>query len=240
LLLLERAGIELVVLLDFDERVRRITAETFAREVLQRDLGVRELVLGFDSALGRDREGTPTRFAELGRQHGFTVTVIEPLRMDNAPVSSTAIRSAVEGGDLVEAQRMLGRPVSVLGKVVGGSQRGRLLGFPTANLDLMGEIRPPVGVYAVRIGHLDTAEVYLGVCNIGLRPTFAHGDLPEQRKELLEVHLLEFSGDLYGKELEVQFVVRLRSEKRFESGEALALQIEKDVAEARRILGGGE
>jgi riboflavin kinase/FMN adenylyltransferase len=235
LLLLQRAGVAATVVLDFDERIRQITAEEFARHILKEGLAARGLVLGHDAALGRGREGTPERFRELGPGLGFTVRTVPALAVDRAPVSSTAIRSAIEGGDLEEAARMLGRPVSVLGTVVGGSHRGRLLGFPTANLDLMGEVRPPVGVYAVRVVLAD--RTLPGVCNIGLRPTFARGDLPEQRKELLEVHLLDFDADLYGQDLEVQFVARLRGERRFESGEALAEQIGRDVAQARRILG---
>ena len=235
LLLLGRAGIAAAVVLDFDQRIQQISAEQFAGDVLARGLNARGLVLGHDAALGRGREGTPARFAALGRDLGFTVRTVAALHIDRATVSSTAIRSAIEGGDLDEAARMLGRPVSVLGVVVGGSQRGRLLGFPTANLDLMGEVRPPVGVYAVR-GVLGSRTL-AGVCNIGLRPTFAQGDRPEQRKELLEVHLLDFHGDLYGQELEVQFVARLRGERRFENGAALAEQIGRDIAQARTLLG---
>jgi riboflavin kinase/FMN adenylyltransferase len=233
LLLFARAGLGASVVLDFDERIRRITAEEFAREILATGLRARALVLGFDAALGKDRQGTPERFAELGAGLGFEVRVVPPLLVGGAPISSTAIRTAIESGELAEAERMLGRPVSVLGKVVAGSRRGRLLGFPTANLDLEGEVRPPAGVYAVRV--LARGRQHGGVMNIGQRPTFG-GQEPH---EVLEVHLLEFAGDLYGEDLEVWFVARLRGERKFPGTGELVEQITRDVEAARRILAPG-
>jgi len=152
------------------------------------------------------------------------------------PVSSTAIREAVELGDLAGASSMLGRAVSVFGRVVHGSNLGHRIGFPTANLDLHQELHPPPGVYACWVHHLPergTRRACAGVTNIGFRPTVS----PEPpRRPQVEVHLLDFEGDLYGERIELEFVARLRGEKRFSGVDELAAQIGRDVQEARRML----
>ncbi len=231
------AGIEHTLVLEFDERLRELSPERFAREILEQGLCSRAFVLGFDSKFGRDRRGTP----ELLRALGFDVTVVDKVQVGQRAVSSTAIREAVELGDLEAAQAMLGRPVSVLGRVVHGAALGRELGFPTANIDPDHELEPPGGVYCVQVrivrgaGERDAGSVRFraGVANIGSRPTVTPG-LPARSR--LEVHLIDFEGDLYGATLEVQFLSRLRAEQRFESLEALKEQIGRDVASARRKL----
>lgn len=239
--LFRRAGISHTLALAFDESMRDTPAEVFVREILEQRLGARHYVLGFDSKFGRGREGGP----DLLRALGQPVDVVPRVTVGERAVSSTAIREAVELGDLEGAGRMLGRPVAVLGTVVPGEQVGRRLGFPTANLDLDHELHPPTGVYACRARCVaQPGEAQTGVArpespwsdavaNIGYRPTLA-GERPESPR--VEVHLLDFEGDLYGAALEVEFVSALRPEQRFEGPEALVEQIGLDVARAREVL----
>lgn len=232
--LFKRASIEQCLVLDFDEALREMPAEEFVRTHLVAALAAREFVLGFDSKFGRDRRGGP----ELLRALGFPVEVIDEVRAAGRAISSTAIREAVELGDLVAAAAMLGRPISVLGHVIHGDKRGRQLGFPTANLDLHHELHPPVGVYACRAWRLDRdpdcrAAGLPAVANIGLRPTLGRDEPPVPT---VEVHLLDFHGDLYGERIELAFAARLRDERRFENLDALRDQIERDVVAARAAL----
>lgn len=227
--LLRRAGVERLLLLDFDARVRDISAQRFAELVLRDGLHARGLLLGYDSALGRDREGTPARFRELGAQLGFVVREARSFTVDGRPVSSTAIRAAITAGDLARAHRLLGRWPSAFGAVVTGDGRGRTLGFPTANVLPQTPVLPPHGVYAVTVIH--GGETFPAVANLGVRPTLGGGSAAR-----LEVHLLDYSGDLYGATLEVCFQARLRDEQRFDDLEALRTQIEHDARRARDVL----
>lgn len=227
--LLRRAGVQRLVLLDFDARLREMTAAQFATRILRDSLRCRGLLLGFDSRLGKDREGTPARFRALGGDLGFEVHESQPLLLDGQPISSTAIRTAIARGDLQTSSRLLGRYPSVLGTVVRGDGRGHSLGFPTANVEPQSSVLPPPGVYAVHVIH--EGETYAGVANYGLRPTFGDGVSPR-----LEVHLLDWGGDLYGAPLEVCFVAFLRGEQTFAGVDALRAQIEQDVARARAVL----
>lgn len=225
-----RAGIEHALALNFDEGLRRMEAGRFVNEILVEKLGAKSFVLGFDSKFGRDREGGP----ELLERLGFDVEVVPEVIVDRRAVSSTAIREAVELGDLDGAARMLGRSVSVFGEVVHGDARGREIGFPTANLDLHHELHPPTGVYACRVHRAHSDDEGLpAVANIGHRPTL---DGTTSGPPGVEVHLLEFEGDLYGEHLEVDFLRRLRGERRFPDLDALSAQIALDVQEARAAL----
>jgi len=226
--LFRRAGIEHTLALSFDEPLRQLSAEEFVAGILIDRLGARAFVLGFDSKFGRDKRGSP----ELLRALGYDVLVIEQVLVGGRAVSSTAIREAIELGDLDGARRMLGRPVSVLGSVVAGSKLGRELGFPTANLDLHHELHPPAGVYAGRARILGSPGEFQAVANIGVRPTLQAAT----ERPLVEVHLLEFQGNLYGRQVEFHFAARLRSEQRFDSREALVRQIAIDVQRARECL----
>ena len=191
-------------------------------------LRARGLLLGYDSALGKDREGTPARFTELGAELGFEVQTGAPFELDGEPISSTRIRAAIASGDLADARRCLGRFPGALGEVVHGDARGRTLGFPTANVALQGGALPPTGVYAVEA--VVDGETYAAVANLGTRPTFADGE------PSLEVHLLDFDRDLYGRELEVTFRQLLREERRFDGPDELKAQIARDVQAARASL----
>ena len=235
--LFRRAGILHTLVLQFDEETRSTTAERFISEILLSGMDARSFVLGFDSKFGLEQRGTPALLRELGHE----VQVSEKVVVSGRAVSSTAIREAVELGDLKSAEAMLGRRVSAFGEVVKGRGLGRELGFPTANLNLHHELSPPTGVYACLIRRIDTnaphapKEVYQAVTNIGFRPT-----VEETRPERPQVEalLLDFAGDLYGEYLELEFVARLRGEERFEDLEALSSQIARDVEEARGILTG--
>ena len=213
--------------IDWPTRLRELTAQQFAERVLRDALRARGLLLGYDSALGREREGTPQRFRELGAELGFEVRTGSPFEVDSRPVSSTEIRGAIARGDLDLAQRYLGRSPGALGMVVRGDGRGHGLGFPTANVDVQPAVLPPDGVYAVEA--IVDANVHLAVANLGPRPTFASG-------RALEVHLLDFAGDLYGRELEVLFRQRLRDVRAFDGADELRAQIRRDVAAARDCL----
>ena len=234
--LFQRAGIEHAVALTFDQNLSELSAEDFATRYLVEGLGAKALVLGFDSKFGHGRRGTP----ELMRTLGYEVEVVERVEVLGRAVSSTAIREAVELGDLPSAERMLGRPVSVIGHVVHGDARGRTIGFPTANLDLHHELHPPVGVYACRARLLgersdepESSELMKAVANIGYRPT-VEDEQPSSPR--VEVHLFDFDGDLYGRRLELSFVKRLRGEQRFDGLEALVAQIKLDCEDARIVL----
>ncbi len=227
--LFREAGIEHTAALTFDEHLRHVSAEDFVARILIAGLGARAFVLGFDSKFGRDRRGTP---AWLSAQ-GFDVTTVAKVQVGDRAVSSTAIREAVELGDLEGARRMLGRPVSVLGTVVHGDALGRQLGFPTANLDLHHELHPPPGVYfgwARIAGSAERAGRHGAVANIGFRPTL-RGAAPDRPR--LEVHLLDFQADLYGANVEMSFLGLLRGEQRFSDLDALKAQIARDCASAR-------
>jgi len=230
--LFARAGIEHTVALPFDEELRQMDAEAFVREIAIEALDVRHFVLGFDSRFGRNREGT----AELIRSMGYSVEVVPGVMLNERAISSTAIREAIELGHLELASAMLGRPVSVFGLVVQGQQLGRTIGFPTANLDLHHELHPPTGVYACR-AYLDSeaapAEALPAVANIGFKPTI---EGKQAEAPLVEVHLLDFDGELYGKRMELEFVAYLRPEKRFEGLPDLTAQIRRDVLSAREHL----
>lgn len=228
--ILAQTGLDYAVLLRFDRALAAMSPEAFVRDILVRGCGMRELVIGHDHGFGRGRQGDVELLRRLGRELGFAVDVVPALEADGHPVSSTWVRRAVAGGDLALAARLLGRNYFATGQVVPGDGRGKTIGFPTANLAGIParKLLPPDGVYAVRVewrgGHAD------GMMNQGGRPTF------QQAERSLEVHLLDFTGDLYGEWLKVQWVARLRDVQRFPSPEALRAQLERDRSSARAAL----
>lgn len=227
--LFEQLGIDATIVLPFDAKVRERTAEEFADQVFVRALALKGLVLGPDARIGRDRGGDLAFFERFCATHAIQLEVVPPLEIAGERVSSTRIRAAIADGDLARAKKMLGRDISLFGTVVRGDGRGRKLGFPTANLDLHHEIRPPLGVYAIRVRHGE--KLFGGVLNIGIRPTFGpDGDLT------VEANIFDFEGDLYGQDLELILVKRLRAERRFASRDELVAQIALDVAAARAAL----
>lgn len=227
--LLADLGLDLLIVLPFTRELAATGARAFVRE-LAHCLHLAELWVGDDFALGRDRGGDRQVLQELSAGLGFALHVVPPLLVDDQPVSSTRIRGLVEAGELREAARLLGRPYSLGSTVVPGAQRGRKLGFRTANLRIAPErAMPPLGVYAVRV-QLD-GECLPGVANLGIRPSFDAGEV------LLEVHLLGIERDLYGLDLNVLLIERLRGEMAFADVEALKAQVEHDKVRAREILG---
>lgn len=256
--LLARQGLAGVVVFPFSREVAAWSADEFVERLLVRGLRASQVLVGAGHRFGRGRQGDIELLRRLGARHGFEAREVALERLAPAPdpdpsaplasaaatappereqiVSSTAIRQALREGRLDEAAALLGRPVSVLGEVVAGDRRGRLLGFPTANLDLHHAARPPRGVYAARARVLGPAgeegPLLPAVVNIGRRPTFH----PEVDRDLVEVHLLAGGRDLYGERLEVLFAARLRDERRFSGPDELRAQIERDAARARELL----
>ena len=230
-IILKRLGIHHLLEIPFDLGFAALSAEEFvaALESHCRPLG--SISVGVDWVFGRGRTGNVTTLKQLGADHGFSVHGVPRVCIDNEPISSTRIRQAVEAGDFTQARSLLGRDYAVLGTVVQGRQIGRKIGFPTANLAGLAEQLPPVGVYAVRASL--NGEFLPGVANLGYRPTVEQ----EERVRLLEVHLIDFDQDIYGQELEVKFIERLREEVRLPSLDALKEQIAKDTAKARKVLG---
>ncbi|MHC1763313.1 MAG: bifunctional riboflavin kinase/FAD synthetase [Verrucomicrobiia bacterium] len=220
-------GIEQVLLVHFDRAFSEQSAEVFITD-LASQFRIASVSVGSRFVFGHRRAGNVALLQKLGLRLGFLVHGVPPVRWEHGDVSSTRIRQAIQEGDLGLAARLLGRPYSVAGQVVPGARLGGNLGFPTANLDLSGLALPPKGVYAGRANA--NGETWGAVANLGTRPTL---NRPE-REVQLEVHLLDFSGDLYGHELEFQFGRRLRGEQKFASLEVLREQIGKDVAAARR------
>lgn len=228
--LLAQAGIDLLIVLGFDAEMAAMKAQDFVLQVLVQELGIAHVVVGADFRFGKGRAGDTTVLGYMGEMEGFGVTVFSPVAAgEGEKISSSDIRAALKSGRPEEAARLLGHSWTVEGHVAHGDARGRTLGFPTANLKLEQTLHPAYGIYAVR-ARLADGRVLDGVANFGVRPMF---ELPAP---LLEVHLFEFSGDLYGQVLSVALIAFLRGEKKLESLEALKAQIAADCAEARRIL----
>jgi riboflavin kinase/FMN adenylyltransferase len=228
LCVLEGMSLEYVLLLRFGEGLRNLSGEAFAR-LLATEVGARAVVVGHDFRFGCDGAATAPMLAEAGRRLGFSVDVVPPVMLDGERVSSSSVRDALAKGDFELAKRRLGRPYTMRGRVVPGQRLGRDLGFPTANLRIERRRAPLMGIFAVR-AHGVEKEPLRGVASLGTRPTVGGVHT------LLEVHLFDFSADLYGLEIEVEFVAKLRDEEHFPTLAALVEQIHRDAAEARRIL----
>lgn len=230
--LLAASCIDLLVVLNFTRQLADMPAEAFVRDILVGKLGVKHLIVGYDYAFGRNRQGDTNFLAVQARRHNFSLEVLEPVRAAQQAYSSTAIRKILREGRVAEAVKVLGRNFTLDGEVVHGDGRGRKLGFPTANLVTQKEILPRDGVYAVKVKWRDA--YYDGVINIGCRPTFAPS------APTLEIHLMDFHGDLYAERLRIYFVERLRDELRFASVEALQEAVFEDIARARELLAGSQ
>jgi riboflavin kinase/FMN adenylyltransferase len=227
--LLKQEGVDFVVALSFTKELSDLTAREFVT-LLMKHLRMRGLVIGPDFALGKNREGNAVMLSKLGKEIGFTVTSVPPKKLDEEVASSTAIRNALTAGDMQKVTRLFGHPFSLHGKVTTGEHRGAGMGFPTANIEVDAHhALPPDGVYATwaYVGN----KVYQSMTNIGRRPTFgAHN------KRTVEVFILSYDKDLYGKDLKIELVERLRGERKFESAEALKQQISEDVRRGKEIL----
>ena len=226
--LLTRIGIDRMICLPFNEQVSQITATSVIEDFLVGQLGVRYLVVGDDFRFGRGREGDYTMLKAGGDRFGFGVSHVGTLTFDHQRVSSSRIREALAAGDIRLAEQLLGHSFFIMGHVVYGRQLGRQLGVPTANIPLHRYRAPLDGVFAVTVSGLDRA--YDGIANVGVRPTIGG------KEPLLEVHLFDFSGDIYGRLLTVTFKQKLREERKFESLDALKAQIGRDIADARAFF----
>ena len=224
---LERQGVDRVLRIRFNERLREMSAQQFVDDIFVAGLGVRYVVLGDDFRFGNDRQGDVKFIQEQGRRYGYDAGPTPTCSLDGERISSTRIREALESADFVQAQRLLGRPYSISGKVIYGRQLGRTIGTPTANLELRRLRAPLSGVYAVEVsgGGLDQAQ---GVANVGVRPT-----VDDSIKANLEVHLLDREIELYGQHIEVTFRHKLREEHKFGSVEELRENIARDIENTR-------
>lgn len=230
--LLAELGADIAYVVTFDETLMRVSPEQFIERMLQ-PLGIHTVIVGFDFTFGHRGAGTPDTLAQLGKGE-YAVEVVRPFLIEGSKVSSTAIRDALEQGDVAQAAKLLGRPYTIRGEVVHGDARGRTIGFPTANLQPDGlYVLPANGVYAVLTVIEGEDTVYNGVMNVGVKPTFAAGGEP---RPSLEAHLFDFDRDIYGRMVEVSLFRHLRSERKFGSVQELVEQIRRDAAEAKAHL----
>lgn len=227
---LEGSPVARVLCLQFDWSLANLSPENFIEMLLVRGLGARYVVVGDDFRFGRNRQGNRALLESAGRRFGFKVASMNTCRVGDRRVSSTWVRDALTSGDLATAAQLLGRRYSMCGRVIHGDRRGRTIGFPTANIALRRRSLPLSGVYAVQVVGV-TERPLPAVANVGIRPTV------DGTRSLLEVHALDFNSDLYGRHVQVEYLARLRDEKRFDSIGALKRQIQRDVDEARRYFG---
>jgi len=226
--LIEASHVDLLIEAPFTRELAALTPECFVDQVLIGQLQARALVVGYDYAFGQGRRGNAEFLQSYCASRGISVDVLRPVGEDGQPYSSTRIRNRLAAGEVAEVVSLLGRHYNLEGVVVAGQQLGRTIGFPTANLQTEKEQLPAPGVYAIKARY--NLQEFSGVVNIGRRPTFDNG------RSTIEVHLLDFSGDLYGQKLRIYFVERLRSERKFAEPEELVDAIKADVVRARQIL----
>lgn len=229
--LLRQVGIDHLIIIPFTKEFSRTTSLEFVRDLLVNKIGTTKLVIGYDHHFGRNREGSFEHLKEFGPIYGFEVEEISVQDVDNVNVSSTKVRRALEEGEVDVAANYLGHPFFIQGEVVHGQKIGRELGFPTANISIQNPYKliPANGIYAVNVKVDDVT--FKGMLNIGTRPTIEHTD-----KVSVEVNLFGFNEDIYGKQLTVHFIKRIRSERKFESKEALIAEMQKDKVRAEQIF----
>jgi riboflavin kinase / FMN adenylyltransferase len=227
--LIRALGVRHLLIISFDKHFAATEPENFVKQLVQHSKPLREICVGHEWSFGRNRSGNLQLLKKLGAQFDFSVVGISPVTVNGEIVSSTTIRRAIEAGDLEKAATMLGREYTILGTVVRGDDLGKKIGFPTANLSAHSEQFPPNGVYFAE-AKLD-GVVYPGVVNLGYRPTMSSG----RSDRVLEMYLLDFDQDIYGKDLELRFVRYLRPEKKFENVDALVRQIQCDVQRAHKL-----
>ena len=227
--LIRALGVQHLLIIPFDKQFAATEPEHFVTQLVQHSTPLREICVGHEWSFGRNRRGNLQLLKNLGAEFDFDVVGIPPVSVSGEIVSSTTIRRAIEAGDLKKAATMLGREYTILGTIVHGDDVGKKIGFPTANLSAHSEQFPPNGVYFAE-ATLDSV-IHPGVVNLGCRPTMSSGG----SDRILEVYLLDFDRDIYGKELELRFVRYLRPEKKFESVDARVRQIERDVQQAREL-----
>lgn len=221
-----------VICLRFDGKLARLSDREFVERLLVRGLSVKQVVVGEDFRYGHNRQGDLGTLQQAGVERGFGVYTAATLRMDGERISSSRIRAALAAGDLEGARALLGRPYRISGRVIRGAQRGRRLGFPTANVDVERRRSPLHGVFAVRVDGVN-GRALEGVANVGTRPVYGGGPM------LLEVYLFDFEGEIYGQRIHVEFLRRLREERNFDSEAHLLEQMHRDAEEARAFFAAG-
>jgi len=219
-------SIQQLCVLRFNEKLAQMTAEQFIQQLIVDGLNIKYLVVGDDFKFGKDRKGDFTMLQVAGKKHGFQVVNMHTFSVDNVRVSSTRIRQALKAGNLMQAEKLLGRPYRMSGRVSHGDKRGRTMGFPTANIHLHRRQVPLNGVYAVQLFGVD-GEPIQGVANVGVRPTVGAD------KALLEVHLFDFDREIYGQHVQVHFLQKIRDEQKFSDLDALIKQIKQDSEQAK-------
>jgi len=226
---IEDAGIDHLIIIPFNKEFAGLSSEEFIRLILDK-VNPKVVVIGYDHHFGKGREGSFELLSEIGKKEGFEVIRVEALYLDSVPISSTKIRDLLKAGKVSEANKYLGYEYSITGKVVRGQSIGHILGFPTANIEVADEYKliAAVGVYACRVEYM--GKTYKGMSNIGYRPTIDHGDLT------IEVNIFDFDRQIYGEQITITFVDRLRDEKKFKDREALKAQLAKDKETALEIL----
>lgn len=227
------SGLSGLLLLRFNAQLASLSAETFVEDVLVRRCSAREIWIGADFRFGQARRGDVALLRQLGDKHGFRVEVMDDLRIGGERASSSTVRAHLAAGEFDEASHLLGRRFSIGGHVVRGQQLGRTLGYPTANLRLGRRTSPVGGIFAVRVHGVRSTAV-AGVASLGVRPTV------DGVEPLLETHLFDFHGDLYGRRIAVEFVAKLRDEEKFADLDAMVRQIDRDALSARTLLSGGD
>jgi len=226
------AGVEHALILRFNQALTGMSADDFVRRVLVKRLAARELWVGADFRFGHKRAGDVALLERMGAELGFVTRIMPAVLLDGARVSATRVRELLAAGEFAAAEPLLGRPFVIEGKVEYGHQLGRTLGFPTANIHLQQRVSPVQGVFAVRVGLGESECSWPGVASLGIRPT-----VNEVSEPLLEVHLFDFDGSLYGQRMAVEFVAKLRDEQKFDGLDALMAQMHQDARAARQILG---
>ncbi|SVA00869.1 uncharacterized protein METZ01_LOCUS53723 [marine metagenome] len=228
--LIEACNIDSVICADFTRQFADQRPRDFSENILKGKIGAKEVVVGFDYAFGRGREGTIPYLKKMGEEFGFVVHVVDPFQLDGLTVSSSHVRELIEAGNMESARKFLGRHYSIVGPVISGHKTGQAIGFPTANIDTSKVQIPGTGVYAVRMIYQNNS--FDAVANIGFNPTFHRDRLS------VEVHIFDFNQVIYGKEVEVEFISRIRSEIEFKSKDELVVQIKKDIETAKVLLEG--
>ncbi|GAB6137607.1 bifunctional riboflavin kinase/FAD synthetase [Halanaerobaculum tunisiense] len=225
---IKKLGIDKIICQEFTTEFAQLSYQEFITS-LHRQVPLAEIIVGEDFSCGQQGQGTPAKLADLGAELGFEVQAVPAVKIAGQEIGSTNIRELITAGDLAGAREQLGRNFALDCTVVSGKQRGRELGFPTANLKpVVDYALPPTGVYACRVHW--AGDFYSGVVNLGLSPTFA------EEKFTIEVHLFDFAADIYDKQLELEFVERIRPEKEYNTSQELITQIEQDIIEAKKIL----
>jgi riboflavin kinase/FMN adenylyltransferase len=227
--LIRALGVDYLLVISFDKQFAATEPEDFVQKLVDHSKPLREICVGHEWSFGKNRRGNLALLKKLGANFNFDVVGIPPVKINGTVVSSTAVREAVEKGDLAKAAEVLGREYTILGTVTRGDNLGKKIGFPTANLSAHSEQFPPNGVYAAE-ARIE-GQLNRGVINLGIRPTVSSGT----SERVLEIHLFDFDRDIYGQDVEVRFLKFLRPEKKFESLDALVQQIRHDVEQARQI-----